>query len=368
VGFAYKKIVRPILFAQNAERVHDFTLNLLAHASRDEFICNAIGKFFSAPELPVELFGLKFPNPVGLAAGVDKFGVAVPIWEKFGFGFCELGGVTWHPQPGNPQPRIFRAVADEAIVNRMGFNNDGAEALAQKLSDWKKSGRWPKHPVGINLGKSKITPLEKAAEDYANSFRVLRDLADFFVVNVSSPNTPGLRQLQDKSALDEILAAIQEIQSPKSKVQSQKPILVKVAPDLSFEALDEILELAKARNISGIVATNTTISRPQTNDSLSQKIYSETGGLSGKPLRARSTEIIRHIYKQTCGQSPIIGVGGIFNADDAWEKLSAGASLIQIYTGMIYEGPDIAKQIVRGLICKMERDGVRDLKEIIGRN
>src|SRR6185312_7153273 len=287
MGWPYKKLVRPILFAQNAERVHDFTLKMLGHASHNKFVCDFIRNFFAAPDLPVELFGLKFPNPVGLAAGLDKFAVAVPIWEKLGFGFCELGGVTWQPQPGNPRPRIFRAVADEAIVNRMGFNNFGAEAFAQKLVEWKNSNRWPKHPVGINLGKSKITPLEKAAEDYANSFRALRDLADFFVINVSSPNTPGLRQLQDKSALDEIFVALQQENS------SRKPILVKVAPDLSFEALDEILELANARNISGIVATNTTISRPQTNDVCSQKIYSEAGGLSGKPLRARSTEIIR---------------------------------------------------------------------------
>jgi dihydroorotate dehydrogenase len=344
MGWPYKKIVRPLIFAQDAERAHDFTLKILARASRDEFICNAIGKIFSAPELPVELFGLKFPNPVGLAAGMDKFAAAVPIWKKLGFGFCELGGVTWHAQRGNPQPRMFRAAADEAIVNRMGFNNPGAEVFAQKLSDWKKSGRWPKHPVGINLGKSKTTPLEKAAEDYANSFRVLRELADFFVVNVSSPNTPNLRQLQDKSALDEILAAVQE----QNKIQ--KPILVKVAPDLSFEVLDEILELVSSRYISGIVATNTTISRPQTNNSTSQKIYSETGGLSGKPLRARSTEIIKHIYKQTNGKLPVIGVGGIFSADDAWEKITAGASLVQIYTGLVYEGPGIAKRIVAGLV------------------
>ncbi|MGH7977138.1 MAG: quinone-dependent dihydroorotate dehydrogenase, partial [Limisphaerales bacterium] len=239
MGWPYKKIARPLLFAQDAERAHDFAINILSRASRDEFISNAIGKFFAAPELPVELFGLKFPNPIGLAAGMDKFAAAVPIWEKLGFGFCELGGVTWHAQTGNPPPRMFRAIADEAIVNRMGFNNPGAEAFAQKLSDWKKSGRWPKHPVGINLGKSKITPLEKAAEDYANSFRALRDFADFFVVNVSSPNTPNLRQLQDKNALDEILAAIHE----QNKIQNQKPILIKIAPDLSFEAIDEILEL-----------------------------------------------------------------------------------------------------------------------------
>src|SRR5271154_544126 len=173
MGWPYRKLVRPILFAQDAERAHDFTLKILGRASRDELICNAIGKFFAAPELPVELFGLKFPNPIGLAAGMDKFAAAVPVWEKLGFGFSELGGVTWHAQPGNPAPRMFRAVADEAIVNRMGFNNPGAEALAQKLSEWKKLSRWPDHPIGINLGKSKTTPLEKAGGDYANSFRAL---------------------------------------------------------------------------------------------------------------------------------------------------------------------------------------------------
>jgi dihydroorotate dehydrogenase len=360
MGWPYRKLVRPLLFKQDAERAHDFALKSLALASRDEFICNAIEKIFSAPELPVELFGLKFPNPIGLAAGMDKFAAAVPIWEKLGFGFSELGGVTWHAQPGNPPPRMFRAVVDEAIVNRMGFNNPGAEVLSQKLAEWKNSGRWPKHPVGINLGKSKITPLEKAAEDYSNSFRILRDLADFFVVNVSSPNTPNLRQLQDKSALAEILAAIQE------QNKSSKPILVKVAPDLSFEALDEILELVEPRHIAGIIATNTTISRPQTNDSTTQKTYSETGGLSGKPLRAHSTEIIRHLHKQTNGRLPIIGVGGIFDADDAWEKITAGASLLQIYTALVYEGPGVTEQIVAGLVQRLEIVGMKSLQEAVG--
>ena len=322
-----------------------------------------MGSFYSSPELPVELFGLKFPNPVGLAAGMDKFAAAVPVWEKLGFGFCELGGVTRLAQPGNPAPRMFRAPSEGAIVNRMGFNNPGAEALAQKLADWKQQGRWPRHPVGINLGKSKVTPLEKAAEDYAGSFRLLRESGDFFVVNVSSPNTPGLRQLQDKSALDEILAAIQEVRKEGGK---QPPVLVKVAPDLTFEALDEILELAVARNISGIVATNTTISRPQTNDTAAQKAYSETGGLSGKPLRERSTEIIRHIYKQTSGRLPIVGVGGIFSAEDAWEKIAAGASLVQIYTGMVYEGPGLPKKIVSGLLGRMRQEGIKNFREIIG--
>jgi dihydroorotate dehydrogenase len=373
VSWFYRHCLRPILFTQDAERAHDSALAILARASRDELICSALGRFFAAPELPVKLFGLIFPNPIGLAAGMDKNAAAVPIWEKLGFGFCELGGVTWRAQPGNPPPRMFRAVADQAIVNRMGFNNPGAEAVARKLAEWKQPGHWPNHPVGINLGKSKIAPPEEAAQDYANSFRALRAHADFFVVNVSSPNTPGLRALQDKTALDEILAAIQEVQSSKSKVQNHapdasrpKPVLIKIAPDLSFEAIDEILELAEPRQIAGIVATNTTVLRPRTADATLQKIHAETGGLSGAPLRARSTEIIRHISRQTKGQLPIIGVGGIFSADDAWEKFRAGASLVQIYTALVFEGPTVVKEIVGGLRLKMEQQGVADLKEIAG--
>src|SRR5206468_512102 len=218
----------------------------LSCASRRELVCETLESFFGAPALPVEVFGLKFPNPVGLAAGMDKGAEAVPVWAALGFGFSELGAVTWRAQPGNPAPRLFRIVADEAIINRMGFSNPGAEAVADRLAAWRAQGRWPKHPVGINLGKSKDTPLEKAAEDYAASFRVLQPHGDFFVVNVSSPNTPGLRQLQDRAALDEILAALQEEQekggSSASAALASKPILVKVAPDLSFDALDEILE------------------------------------------------------------------------------------------------------------------------------
>lgn len=372
-GF-YRTFLRPALFAQESEDIHNLTLRALGRISRHPVLCEALEAFYGAPPLPVEAFGLRFPNPVGLAAGMDKCAAAVPAWESLGFGFTELGGVTWHPQPGNPRPRLFRAVADGALVNRMGFNNPGAEALAQKLAQWRALGRWPKHPVGINLGKSKITPLAKAAEDYANSFRLLRPLADFFVVNVSSPNTPNLRQLQDKSALDEILAALQAVNEEQSVVRDQgsvgeaarcattdhgprttdsKPILVKIAPDLSFEALDEILELAGPRQLAGIVATNTTLARPKSDDPRLQRVYSESGGLSGRPLRARSTEIIRHLHRRTSGRLPIIGVGGIFDAGDAWEKLSAGATLVQVYSGLIYEGPSLARDIVRGLLTRM---------------
>lgn len=363
VSWLYRHCIRPVLFAQEAERAHEFTLRILSRLSHNSAACAAAGTFLSAAPLPVEVFGLKFPNPIGLAAGMDKFAAALPFWERMGFGFCELGGVTRHAQSGNPSPRMFRAPAAGAIINRMGFNNPGAEIFAQTLVAWKNSGRWPKHPVGINLGKSKITPLDKASEDYAGSFRLLRDYADFFVINVSSPNTPGLRQLQDKSALDEILAAICQLQKPGGR----PAVLVKVAPDLTFEALDEILELASARNLSGIVATNTTLSRPETGDAALRAIYSETGGLSGRPLRNRSTEMIRHIYKQTGGRLPIIGVGGIFNTDDAWEKILAGASLLQIYSALVYEGPGLVKKIVAGLRHRMKTEGVRDLKEIVGR-
>ena len=355
MSWFYRRLIRPALFTQDSESIHNRTIAALGKCSRSPALCSLLSAWYSAPELPVEVFGLKFPNPVGLAAGMDKHAAALPAWAALGFGFTELGGVTWHAQPGNPAPRMFRAVRDEALVNRMGFNNPGAEAMAAKLHEWRNSGHWPKHPVGINLGKSKITPNEKAAEDYANSFRLLRPLADFFVVNVSSPNTPNLRALQDKAALDEILAALQQINSPEPK-----PLLVKVAPDLTFEALDEILELIAQRNLSGIVATNTTIARPETADENSRRTYAETGGLSGRPLRARSTEIIRHIHRQTRGALPIIGVGGIFNADDAWEKIQAGASLVQVYSGMVYEGPALAGDIVRGLAAKLRQSERKD--------
>jgi dihydroorotate dehydrogenase len=362
MSWFYRNALRPALFTQDAESIHNRTMAMLNWASRNEMVRDAMRSFLGAPELPIEVFGLRFPNPVGLAAGMDKNAVALPAWEAMGFGFTELGAATWHAQPGNPQPRVFRAIAEEAIVNRMGFNNLGAEAIAQKLADWKKAGRWPRHPVGMNLGKSKITPLDRAAEDYANSFRVLQPHLDFFVVNVSSPNTPNLRQLQDKSALDEILAALQEVQS--GGVRS--PILVKVAPDLSFEALDEILELAVPRQIAGIVATNTTINRPSPASSDAQRVYAEMGGLSGRPLRARSTEVIQHLHRQTRGSLPIIGVGGIFSAADAWEKILSGASLVQVYTGLVYEGPGICRAIVRGLLDRLETKGARELREVIG--
>ena len=370
----YRTVVRPLLFARDSEAIHDSTLRTIGKIGKLPPICDLLEAIFGSPVLPIDVFGLRFPNPIGLAAGMDKQAAAVPVWKALGFGFCELGGVTWHPQEGNPRPRMFRAVKDEALVNRMGFNNPGAEAIAERLAHWQALGRWPHHPVGINLGKSKITPLERAAEDYAQTFRVLRPYADFFVVNVSSPNTPGLRQLQDRAALDEILAALQDLNQPiresvqpgVSHAESRKPILIKVAPDLEFTALDQILELTKSRDVAGLVATNTTIARPDTTDTDLRRVYAEAGGLSGRPLKQRSTEVIAHLYRQMRGAIPIIGVGGIFTAEDAWQKIAAGASLLQIYTSLVYEGPGITRCLVSGIQARVAGSGLTNLRDAVG--
>ncbi|MBN3993391.1 MAG: quinone-dependent dihydroorotate dehydrogenase [Nostoc sp. NMS2] len=313
--------------------------------------------------LEQNLFGLNFPNPVGLAAGFDKDGVAAGIWSNLGFGFAELGTVTFHAQPGNPRPRLFRLPLDKAALNRMGFNNLGAAAMATRLK-YEKQELTHLIPIGINLGKSKVTPLEEAAQDYLDSFRLLKDLGDYFVVNVSSPNTPGLRSLQDASMLSAILNLLQQ------ENIAHKPIFVKIAPDLECVAIADIISLAKTYQLAGIIATNTTIRR----DGLKTQVINQTGkspqeeagGISGEPLRDRSTEVIRFIWQQTQGQIPIIGVGGIFSPEDAWEKITAGASLIQVYTGWIYEGPLMVRRILAGLLSKLEQNGLNSINEAVG--
>ncbi len=384
--WAYRTLIRPLLFAQDAETIHERTMRALEWVARREVVSEALASVCRPPALPLRLFGLSFPNPVGLAAGMDKAAAAVPAWAALGFGFSELGAVTWHAQPGNPPPRVFRVVTERAIINRMGFNNPGAAAFARRLAEWRAAGRWPAHPVGVNLGKSKLTPLDRAAEDYVASFRALRSWADFFVVNVSSPNTPHLRQLQDREALDTILTALQQANtegnhppaSPAAAPNSQapaaaagpapgsKPILVKVAPDLSFNALDQILELVGPRRIAGLVATNTTITRPEATTPALARLYAEGGGLSGQPLRTRSTEVIRHLHRQTGGRLPLIGVGGIFDAQDAWEKIAAGANLVQVYTGLVFEGPGLVRSIVTGLRARLAAAGLTDLTQAVG--
>jgi dihydroorotate dehydrogenase len=353
------------------------------------------------------LWSITFANPLGLAAGFDKDGVASGLWADFGFGFAELGTVTFHPQPGNPRPRLFRLLPDRAVLNRMGFNNQGAAVMAERLRKrWEQRGdggggrdggdRGGKRdaaepvtsssapsflssppassspptstshfPLGINLGKSKITPLEEAAQDYLSSFRLLQEWGDYFVVNVSSPNTLGLRSLQGKAQLAPILQALQQENT------AQKPLLVKIAPDLEWAAIADVLELAQEYHLAGIIATNTTIRREglktQIIEQTGKPVTEEAGGISGAPLRARSTEVIRFIYKETQGQLPIIGVGGIFTAADAWEKITAGASLIQVYTGWIYEGPWMVRRILQGLLQKLDAEGLESIQQAVGK-
>src|SRR5205807_5880664 len=278
-----------------------------------------------------------FPNPIGLAAGFDKNGVAIPAWAALGFGFVEMGTVTARAQPGNPRPRIFRYPEQEALVNRLGFNNDGAESVAARLRKLRGSRRWPQIPVGINIGKSKVTPIENATDDYLHSFRLLHEFADYLVLNVSSPNTPGLRSLQEHDALEQLLRAIRD-----ENQTTRIPILLKIAPDVSLSDLDQIIATCEANEIAGIIAANTTLDHSAIPASLDQ-----AGGLSGRPLREKSTELIRAITARS--RLPVMASGGIVDAASAREKLEAGAQLLQVYTGYIYRGPGLLREIVENL-------------------
>lgn len=318
---------------------------------------------FEDSRLQQDLWGLTFNTPVGLAAGCDKDGLAAGIWGHMGFGLAEIGAVTLYAQPGNPKPRLFRLPQDKAALNRLGANNQGAQQVAQTLKEaWQRQPR--QIPIGINLCKSKSTPLDQAAMDYVGSFRYLEEDADYFVVNVSSPNTPGLRSLQEGEQLNVILHELQLVN------QGKKPILVKISPDLNWESIKLIIELAKTYELAGIIATNTTIKREGLNTNILEKtgnpIQQEAGGISGKPVRKRSTEVIRFIYEQTQGTLPIVGVGGIFTAEDAWEKITAGASLLQLYTGWIYQGPWCISNIHQGLINKLEKYKLSNISEAVG--
>lgn len=333
-------LLRNLLFLLPPERAHHFTVSLFSFFSRVPLIGSVINSIFSYSDkkLNKEVFGLSFPNPVGLAAGFDKDGKYIRPMSKLGFGFVEIGTVTPRPQIGNPQPRMFRLSKDQALINRMGFNNDGIDALVERLKTFDKKGLI----LGGNIGKNKDTPNEKAVEDYKICFEKLHPYVDYFVVNVSSPNTPNLRALQERGPLTEILNALVGINFTKAK---QKPILLKIAPDLSDDQIIEIIDVIQETKLDGIIATNTTISRQnlQTSDSQIDKIGN--GGLSGAPLTKRSTEVIRLISQKSGDKIPIIGVGGINSPQDALDKLEAGASLIQIYTGFIYQGPAFIKQI-----------------------
>ena len=310
------------------------------------------------------LFGCRFPNPVGLAAGFDKNGVAAGIWDRFGFGFSEVGTVTWHGQPGNPRPRLFRLAEEQAALNRMGFNNDGAQALLKTLQRQKLEppGRRPA-VLGINVGKSKITPLEQAPDDYASSIELLAPLADYAVINVSSPNTPGLRDLQDTTQLRRLVERLR-------RLPACPPLLVKIAPDLEDDAIDGIARLAFEEGLAGVIAVNTSLDRlglaKRRLQQTGRTLAAEAGGLSGVPLRHRALEVIRRLRVSAGPALPLIGVGGIDSPEWAWERISAGASLVQLYTGWIFKGPDLVPVILEGLQQQLDRHGLRTIREAIG--
>src|SRR5205814_2222088 len=322
----YELFVRPLLFFLDAETAHHVTMRLLGQSSQFGVALRAL-KLFRPTSKATTLFGLTFPNPIGLAAGLDKNGVALPAWAALGFGFIEIGTVTAMAQPGNPTPRIFRLPAQQAVINRLGFNNDGADAIAVRLRGLRESGRWPAVPVGINIGKSRTTPLERANDDYLYSFRLLRDFADYITLNVSSPNTPGLRELQEPAALSRLLHAIGSEPGPVAK-----PLVVKISPDLAPVELEAVLAACEEKGVAGIIATNTTLDHSSVPPGLD-----EEGGLSGAPLREKSTALVRSIAATS--KIPVIASGGICNAESACEKFNAGAQLIQLYTGFIYRCP-----------------------------
>ena len=358
----YKTIVKPLMFRLQPETAHHLTIGGLSAAERMPGAARLMHALYGAdqwPETAVDLWGLHFPNPVGLAAGLDKDGQAVDMFAAIGFGHVEVGTVTPRPQPGNEKPRLFRLPEDGALINRMGFNNRGAGEMAARLARYASR----RVPVMVNIGKNKTTPNESAVEDYLDCLRTLYPHADLFAVNISSPNTPGLRDLQQGDALRDLLAAIvEELELLEEKHGAKRPILVKLAPDLAPEELERAVEAICDSGVHGIIATNTTLRR----DGLKSPRAAEPGGLSGRPLAALSTDMIRRIRRLTQGKLPIIGCGGIFTAKDAYEKIRAGASLVQLYTSLIYEGPGVVRDIVRGLAGLLKRDGFSRLEEAVG--
>ena len=340
------RAIRDILFRYDAEAVHGFVMHSMQRACALPPIRAVLSSWFDPGPHPVRVFGLDFRNPVGLAAGFDKNAAYLRELDVMGFGHVEIGTVTPLPQAGNEKPRLFRLPEDRALINRMGFNNEGAAAVADLLARWRNDFPSSAMIIGGNIGKNKATPNDEASSDYAKCFLSLYETVDYFVVNVSSPNTPGLRELQERPALERIFAELQHINQGKPR---PKPILLKIAPDLTLPQLDVICALAMELGLSGIVATNTTVSREGLHTDPAALRRMGDGGLSGSPLRERSTEVLRHLHRQCGGKIPLIGSGGIFKAGDAREKLDAGASLVQVWTGFVYEGPGIVRKICNGI-------------------
>ncbi len=368
MGIGYRLTSRPFLAVQDSEKAHGRAIFGLKVLSSNPVTRSVLRGMYSPKALPVQRFGSRYPTPFGLAAGMDKRAEAIRGWESLGLGFIEIGGVTALEQGGNPKPRMFRSGTSKALVNRMGFNNPGSQNIATQLAKHVAKFGKPSVPLWVNLGKSKLTPLDEAPADYATTMERLWPYCDVFVINVSSPNTPNLRELQHDDALASIVQACNAVNTTMAQHHQVdvKPLLVKIAPDLSDDQLVAVVKTAREAGCDGIVATNTTIERPEATTEKDKKIFGQTGGMSGIPVNARSTAMIHRIYELTNGEWPIVGVGGISNAEDAWAKIGAGACLLQAYSGFVFEGPALTKSVVNGVRKKLQQSPYESIDEAIG--
>ncbi len=356
-------LANPTLKLIDSERAHSHTISLLSSLGERVAGQYLLNKIYRSPELPIEVFDLLFHHPLGLAAGFDKGAEALLSWPALGFSWCEYGGVTRYPQDGNPKPRMFRANKDRALVNNMGLNNPGASAVRDRLIARKAADRWPKSPVAANIGRSMKIDNEHVANDYSATLDILWDYADLFVLNISSPNTPGLRDLQEEDLLGDVLRSCIDIRGRKHE---SKPILLKLSPDSPDEEILETTRNAIGLGIDGFVATNTTVSRPVPLSTQSRKALAHDGGLSGRPLHNRAIELIELVFQETGGEVPIIGVGGIDSSDTAWNAITSGASLLQMYTSLVFNGPSIVSDIAKGLVKKTNEFGFSGINEAVG--
>ena len=363
MGLPYRLFVRPGMKFIDSEKAHDLSVNVLAKFGQNRGSQKILSSIYRTPSIPINVFGKLFRHPLGLAAGFDKSATALSAWPALGFSWVEYGGITRYPQDGNPKPRMFRSDNDLALINRMGFNNPGALAVRDQCISRRVSGKWPQVPVAANIGRSKSVDNNRAPNDYAETFSLLYEHADLFVLNVSSPNTPGLRELQEDDHIRDVVSACIRVRESNSGV---KPIVLKFSPDLDDDVLLSCAGAALSAGIDGFIATNTTISRPVPSNTRSRNIFAESGGLSGRPLHSQSIQKIGLLYDSVGDKVPIIGCGGIEDAESAWSAITNGASLLQLYSAMVFQGPSVVPRTIKGIKKKLNENGFKDLEEAVG--